>query len=308
MKAMAYDEFGLLSENAAEYGFDINGALPRVRKETPVGGARTLSSIVWGTQPANVLLHGGAQNAHTWDTFALALGRPSLAIDLPGHGHSGPSSQKLSSEVDVTSIAADVWHVVEQEASTPCVVIGMSLGGLTAIKLVADHPGLVSGLLIVDVTPSSRGPAGLWGFVNGPATFDNFDQLLAHAVENNPTRTESSLRRGLAHNAFEQSDGSWMWRHRRFAGFGIFGDGLSGDFDFTQLWTDLARIRVPILLVRGMQPSSAVTDAEEERFVSTALNPTVRRVPSAGHNVQGDAPLDLAEIALEFIESCRGQP
>ncbi len=35
-----------------------------------------------------MLLHGGAQNAHTWDTVALALGRPLVAIDLPGHGHS----------------------------------------------------------------------------------------------------------------------------------------------------------------------------------------------------------------------------
>ena len=33
-------------------------------------------------------IHGGAQNAHTWDTVALALDRPLVAIDLPGHGHS----------------------------------------------------------------------------------------------------------------------------------------------------------------------------------------------------------------------------
>ena len=33
-------------------------------------------------------MHGGAQNAHTWDTVALALDRPLVAVDLPGHGHS----------------------------------------------------------------------------------------------------------------------------------------------------------------------------------------------------------------------------
>ena len=27
-------------------------------------------------------------NAHTWDTVALALDRPLVAFDLPGHGHS----------------------------------------------------------------------------------------------------------------------------------------------------------------------------------------------------------------------------
>ncbi len=36
-----------------------------------------------------VFLHGGGQNAHTWDTVILGLGVPALAIDLPGHGRSG---------------------------------------------------------------------------------------------------------------------------------------------------------------------------------------------------------------------------
>ena len=45
---------------------------------------------MWGEgDPEIVLLHGGSQNAHTWDTVAMALRpRPLVAIDLPGHGHS----------------------------------------------------------------------------------------------------------------------------------------------------------------------------------------------------------------------------
>jgi esterase len=53
------------------------------------GGGQTVSALVWGEHPPElVLLHGGGQNAHTWDTVALILGRPLLAVDLPGHGHS----------------------------------------------------------------------------------------------------------------------------------------------------------------------------------------------------------------------------
>ena len=36
-----------------------------------------------------IFLHGGGQNAHTWDTVIVGLGEPALAVDLPGHGHSG---------------------------------------------------------------------------------------------------------------------------------------------------------------------------------------------------------------------------
>ena len=92
-----YDEFGLFGQNAAEYGlpFDRPPTVRRAFASVSGGrrpGGRQLSALVWQDgEPELVLLHGGAQNAHTWDTVAMALGRPLVAIDLPGHGHSdGP--------------------------------------------------------------------------------------------------------------------------------------------------------------------------------------------------------------------------
>ena len=78
----SYDELGLFHENADEAGLDWHGP-PAVRRvETDLGDGRTLSGLRWGTDaPQVVLLHGGGQNAHTWDTVALALGRPLLALD-----------------------------------------------------------------------------------------------------------------------------------------------------------------------------------------------------------------------------------
>ena len=54
------------------------------------------------------MLHGGAQNAHTWDTVALALDRPLVAIDLPGHGHSDGPGDRPDGQLDVEGNAADV--------------------------------------------------------------------------------------------------------------------------------------------------------------------------------------------------------
>src|SRR4029450_7682547 len=84
-----YDEFALFHENAEEFGLPYDGPPTVRREEVEVGPDRRLSALVWGdTTPELVLLHGGAQNAHTWDTVALALDRPLLAVDLPRHGHS----------------------------------------------------------------------------------------------------------------------------------------------------------------------------------------------------------------------------
>src|ERR1700712_2766193 len=82
------DEFSWLPENAAEAGVPAERLLPvrRVAAGTAEGG---LSALRWGDGPPElVLLHGGGQNAHTWDTVLAALGVPALAVDLPGHGHS----------------------------------------------------------------------------------------------------------------------------------------------------------------------------------------------------------------------------
>ena len=58
--------------------------------------------------------------------------------------------------------------------------------------------------------------APITAFVDGPASFANFDELLARTMEHNPTRSESSLRRGILHNAVQREDGSWVWRYARF--------------------------------------------------------------------------------------------
>src|SRR5205807_4765001 len=96
----------MFHENAEEFGIPYDGP-PAVRREfVDVDADRRLSALVWGEgEPELVFLHGGAQNAHTWDTVALALGRPLVAVDLPGHGHSDGGRQ---GSLDVDSNAQDV--------------------------------------------------------------------------------------------------------------------------------------------------------------------------------------------------------
>ena len=72
-----------LADNAAEVGNQFVAPVLE-RRSIDVGGGQQVSGLVWGdASPELVLVHGGAQNAHTWDTMALALGRPLVAIDLP---------------------------------------------------------------------------------------------------------------------------------------------------------------------------------------------------------------------------------
>lgn len=291
---MPYDEFGLFSENASEYGLPYPGP-PAVRRvDVEVSPGRKVSSLIWGTSPPElVLVHGGAQNAHTWDTVALALDHPLLAIDLPGHGHSDGG---LDGSLSVAGNGEDLATVIAALAPDAVGVVGMSLGGLSSIGLAAHAPELVRALVLVDVTPgvNPEKSAPITAFVDGPDSFANFDELLARTIEHNPTRTVSSLRRGILHNAVQREDGSWVWRYARFR------VGERGRPEFGDLWGAVSGLTMPIMLVRGLA-WSVVDDADVAELLRRQPTAKVVNVEGAGHSIQGDRPLELASILSDFL-------
>jgi len=296
----AYDELSLFHENAEEYGLAFDREHPptvrRASVEAPSG--HQISALVWGDgDPEVVFLHGGAQNAHTWDTVAIALDRPLLAIDLPGHGHSQWRSAK---DYRPQLIADDIAHTIATLAPGASTLVGMSLGGLTAIATVARRPRLVERLVVIDVTPGvNREKASVvTNFIAGPESFASFDEILERTVLFNPTRSEASLRRGILHNAHELDDGSWTWRYDRFTPEGL--DDVDQLTHFDDLWADIESIEHPMLFLKGSD--SPVVD-EDDLTELRRRKPDVEIVvvDGAGHSIQGDQPVELARLLDGFL-------
>ncbi len=297
MSSVVYDEFAYFADNASEVGLPYPGPPEVERIALEVAPGQTLSGLRWGSAPPElVLLHGGAQNAHTWDTVALALGRPLLALDLPGHGRSDWRSDRAYWPHEN---AAAVEVAVRELAPAARAVVGMSLGGLTALALSHRAPDLVRRLVLVDVTPGvNRDKASaITAFISGPETFASFDEILERTVQFNPTRSESSLRRGILHNAAERSDGSWSWRYDRFVP-----DAGAEIPDFGDLWGAVDAAAMPLLLVRGAD-SPVVDDDDVAELRTRAPHASVEVVAEAGHSVQGDQPLTLARLLTEFVDA-----
>lgn len=298
-----YDEFALLPDNASDVGLPPETAddaqVRRVAVTGPSGGA--LSAIVWGDTPAEIVfLHGGAQNAHTWDTTLLALGIPAIAIDLPGHGHSDWRADKAYLPGEMADDVAFAIRTLAPDATT---LVGMSLGGLTGVAVLATNPDLVDRLLLVDITPGvdQEKAEPIISFVSGPEVFDSFDALLERTVQFNPTRSESSLRRGLLHNARPQDDGTWVWRYDTFSHgrAGIEEHAGALDDRFTDLWDAIGALTQPVLLLRGAR-SGVVDDDDVAELVRRQPSAQVEVVDDAGHSIQGDQPVELAERIRAF--------
>lgn len=298
-----YDEFSLFHENAAEAGlpFDLPPTVVRVDVDAPSG--YRLSALRWDDGPPEiVLLHGGAQNAHTWDTVALALDRPLLAIDLPGHGHSEWRDDKAYRPQET---AADIAFVIEEVTGSSGVplLVGMSLGGLTALTVAAERPDLVGQLALVDITPGVNAEKAkeIIDFVSGPEEFTSFDELLERTVLFNPTRSESSLRRGILHNARpldpDDADGPWVWR------YDVPTMERVEDLDhrFTDLWDAIDALTMPVTLYQGDR-SPVVDDADVAELVRRQPSASHVVVEGAGHSIQGDQPVVLASLLAGLLD------
>src|SRR5262249_45226289 len=154
-------------------------------------------------------------------------------------------------------------------------------------------------------------------FINGPPTFASFDELLERTVKYNPTRSVSSLRRGILHNAVQLEDGTWVWRWARWRKTEDGGpaseprpqapgqpDQQAEDTPMLgELWDVVSRIQVPLLLARGMLPQSVIRDEEEVELLRRLPGASVVHFEKAGHSIQGDMPVELAREIDGFVFS-----
>ncbi len=295
MASEAYEEFALLPDNASEAG--LTWTTPVVeRRFIEIEPGRRIGAIVWGDAPPEiVLVHGGAQNAHTWDTVALALDRPLVALDLPGHGH---SDWRDDHDYSPRTSAVDLESAIRALAPEARLVVGMSLGGLTALALSVRAPELVRRLMMVDVTPGTDREKAepIAAFIAGPEVFADFDEILERTMAFNPTRSESSLRRGILHNARRSDDGSLVWRYDR-----TWAGEIGEHSGFESQWTDVECLGVPTMLVRGSL-SGVVSEEDVEEFERRCPHARVVVVDDAGHSVQGDRPIELSELIGAFLD------
>lgn len=301
------DEFSFLAGQIADAG--LSGAVPPVRRVTQdLPDGRVLSGVRWGDAPPRVtFLHGAGLNAHTWDATLLHLDVPALAIDLPGHGD---SSWRDDAAYVARVLAPDVVTALEAWTDRPQLLVGHSLGGLTAAAVAASRPDLVARLVIVDITPGvdpSAGPAQIRAFFAGPTDWASRDELVERALSFGLGGTRAAATRGVFLNSRVRPDGRVEWKHH-FAHLAAAAanapatgtetpDAVRAVISATG-WDDLAAVVAPVTLVRGER--GFVTAADAEEFAHRVPRAEVR-VSATGHNVQEEDAAGLAALVRDLL-------
>ncbi|RLD83259.1 MAG: alpha/beta hydrolase [Bacteroidetes bacterium] len=110
-----------------------------------------ISYNISGQGKAIVLLHGYLESKEIWNSFAEELAKKFQVIvpDLPGHGKSDLTNERLSVEI----MAELVKTVLDKENVSKCLLVGHSMGGYATLAFLELYPKLLSGLTLFHSSP-----------------------------------------------------------------------------------------------------------------------------------------------------------
>jgi pimeloyl-ACP methyl ester carboxylesterase len=282
------DEFGLIAQTASEAGVAIVGEAPRVRRgwvNVPAGGH--VSGVFWGDGPPElVLLHDSGESARSWDAVALALGRPLVAIDLPGHGR---SDWRRDGRYEPARLASAVAEAIRSFAPRARLVAGTGLGGLSALALRRRYARQLPGLALVNTLPGAA-PGRAWKR-SEPERYASRAAALTALAARRPEASRLALRREVLYELLQDPDGSWVWRHHP-GNLPVADDqGIAPGED--PLWSELARLQVPATLIRG-DWAGPLAAADLAGLRQRVPHIQVVTIPGAGVDIAATQPAALA--------------
>jgi pimeloyl-ACP methyl ester carboxylesterase len=136
-----------LVERAGRFALNRRGFQSRT-VPTPLAEIHAYEAAGDGTLPTTVVLHGIGSSATSFGRMLLRL-RPHVrrvvALDLPGHGFSGPPFGRVTPETLYQSVRAGLHALVDE----PVLLVGNSLGGAMALQHAMESPDKVSALALL---------------------------------------------------------------------------------------------------------------------------------------------------------------
>jgi pimeloyl-ACP methyl ester carboxylesterase len=234
-----------------------------------------------GVSPPVVLLHGSTTSRAGWRSRAPFWdGHRSFAYDARGHGESG----RTPGQYRLHDFCRDAVRILERVVMEPAVLVGHSLGGMTAIYVAAERPDLVRGILLAD--------PGLYlhelGLRNMEAPFELWREQTGRPIDELEASGLGPLRARDLNRLDPAVWDVWMDLPRNFEGWDT--DGL------------LKKIRCPVLLQYGEQElGSIIYDGEAERAANLIKRGGILQIKGSGHSAMIAQPEEFLALASEFI-------
>jgi len=239
------------------------------------------------SKPPLILLHGLAANGDCWTAMAHALEEEYDVIMPDARGHGKSSVPDYGYRYD--DHANDVIGLIYALKLSPPVLLGHSMGGMTAAVVASRKPNVLRGVVLAD--PTFLSPK-VQREVRDSDVADqhrrmlsmSLDELIAEAQGRHPSRSREIVE--LCARARLQTS---------MAAFDIL---TPPNPDYKLL---VNAIDVPGLLVLGDKGVVSPAVAEELRRVNPKFQ--IEQIPGAGHGLHFDQPERFAAVVKSFLHS-----
>jgi pimeloyl-ACP methyl ester carboxylesterase len=257
-------------------------------------------------QTPMLIMHGASYyDSYDWIGVAgaLASDREVIAFDRRGWGESSWSPSK---DYSIDAHVDDALAVASAMRWDKVIVMGHSASGRVVVSLAANFPDKVAALIIVDplmAIPTAGGAAGggrrpTTG--NPPLVFPSIEAAMANFAKlNNPPRF--GLDRERAQHALVRLDEGFMLKRDPDNGNSTpIGEGAQMPRrPRSDVWKDLAAVKSPTMLVRGLRSDRWDDPAILARLTKDYTKVKIETV-EAQHDVPNQAPDALVAHVRKF--------
>ncbi len=238
-----------------------------------------------------LLLHGFSDDGSCWASTAplfTGRGRRVIAPDARAHG-----GTPLLADDDFTAASrqSDVEQITGALDLADVLLVGHSMGAVTAMHLAADQPDLARATVLIDppltghdldAERNSQNPFSKW--INETAAIDPAE-LAALCETENPSWTDEevaawvSSKRAVDRDLFARRQ-SWHGRSWRAA---------------------IDSIRCPKIVIAGESALGSIVDVDAGRWLGEHPDVEFVRIRGAGHSVHRDQRVRFAKVVVGFL-------
>lgn len=245
-----------------------------------------------GSGPAVVFAHGYVMD-HTM--FAAQFEElperyRCVAWDMRGHGRSdcppGPWSLR--------DIVVDLVQFIEDVDAAPCHLVGMSIGGMAAVRVALQREDLVRSLTLIDASADREDDFKV-------EQYKAFQQVIAeHGVQDDLVTATLPLFYGDKYRTAEaEALAIHVQRVKEMPRTALV-EGIRALVGRDSVVDRLAEIRVPTLVVHG-EEDLGVGIEQAETVARAVPGAVLVRIPEAGHTTPVEAPDAVNRALADFL-------
>lgn len=251
-----------------------------------------------GAGPVLLLVHGTGASTHSWRTLMPLLAErfSVIAPDLPGHGYTQIAP---GSGMSLPGMSRLLQQRLDAVGAKPACVVGHSAGAAILARMAID--GRIAPAALVSLNGAFVPLGGMLRFLSPIARLMAATPLVARVFAGRAADPKALDR--LLESTGSRLDATGTGLYARLVQSPAHVHGaltMMANWDLDPLLRDLARLRVPALLLAGDNDRTVPPD-QAVQVAARIAGAQVERLPSLGHLAHEEAPARIAAIVTQFF-------